>query len=298
MLIKVNGTELFVTRPEPPRHSQRLLERLPTLVMHGGLGWDHTYLRRWFDPLSDSLDLVYFDHRGNGRSARPTDWSAITHQTWVEDADSLCTALGFEQVLLIGHSYGSFLALEFALAHPERLLGLVLCASAPVLDYLETAVANARARATEAEFSTLMKAMGTDPPRTDTEMQESSEFVLPVYLHDPASSSSLGLLDQVSYSRDAFVHAMSRCLPQYDVRDRLQKVTVPTLVISGADDWLTPPEFGGGRVSQGIPNSEHVVFSASGHFPFAEEPEAFQGLARDWLNRNALLGPSQKGWSL
>ena len=60
--VSVNGTDLYyvVTGDGPP-----------CLVMHGGLGMDHTYLRPWLDPLKDTLQLVYYDHRGNGRSTSP-----------------------------------------------------------------------------------------------------------------------------------------------------------------------------------------------------------------------------------
>lgn len=44
---------------------------LPCLVMHGGLGGDHGCLHPWLDPLGDTLRLIYYDHRGNGRSGRP-----------------------------------------------------------------------------------------------------------------------------------------------------------------------------------------------------------------------------------
>jgi proline iminopeptidase len=198
--------------------------------------------------------------------------------------------MGFERMLLVGHSYGSFLALEYAARHPERLIGLVLCGSAPVLDYFETAVANARARATDEQFAALMNAMGASPPRTDAEMEEGTERVLPIYLHDPKSPLASSLMRGVRHSRDAFVHAFTHCLPHYDVRSALHYITVPTLILSGVDDWITPPEHGGARLHAAISGSEHVVFPASGHFPFAEEPKAFQTAFRQWLFRLAAEG--------
>jgi pimeloyl-ACP methyl ester carboxylesterase len=58
----LNGTELFYVE---------VGEGTPCLVMHGGLGFDHTWLHPWLDPLGDVMHLVYYDHRGNGRSGRP-----------------------------------------------------------------------------------------------------------------------------------------------------------------------------------------------------------------------------------
>lgn len=65
----LNGTELFYVE---------VVEGTPCLVMHGGLGFDHTCLHPWLDPMGDVMHLVYYDHRGNGRSDRPPSRDA-TH---------------------------------------------------------------------------------------------------------------------------------------------------------------------------------------------------------------------------
>ena len=285
MMLSVNDTSLYVSRT-----SVASTGRMPALVLHGGLGWDHSYLTPWLDHFSDILDLVYYDHRGNGRSARPDDWSDVSHHTWVDDAEALRVSLGFDRALLFGHSYGSFLALEYAIRFPDRVAGLVLCSTAPAIDYFETAIANARRRATDAQFMTLMKAMGDAPPTTDAELRAHTECVLPIYLHAPDDPLASTLLADVRYSRDAFVHAMANCLPRFDLRNRLHELRVPTLIVSGAEDWLTPPDLGGARVSAAIPAATHLVFPRSGHFAFAEEPSAFQDALRAWLVREKLVG--------
>lgn len=60
--VHLNGTDLFYLS---------VGQGTPCLVMHGGLGLDHTYLHPWLDPLGDIFQLIYYDHRGNGRSALP-----------------------------------------------------------------------------------------------------------------------------------------------------------------------------------------------------------------------------------
>src|SRR5262245_56401526 len=118
----LNDTDLFYTT---------VGAGLPCLVMHGGLGFDHTYLHPWLDPLGDTLQLIYYDHRGNGRSGRPPK-ETMTHAQFAADAAALASYLGHEKVAVLGHSYGGFIGLEVALRHPDRLSHLVLVDTAPV----------------------------------------------------------------------------------------------------------------------------------------------------------------------
>jgi proline iminopeptidase len=77
--VPVRDTELFVTGTGTGT-------AVP--VMHGGIGIDHTCFRPWLDDLGDVAELTFYDHRGNGRSARPP-LDDVDHATWVADADAL-----------------------------------------------------------------------------------------------------------------------------------------------------------------------------------------------------------------
>ena len=83
------------------------------------------------------------------------------------------------------------------------------------------------------------------------------------------------LLHGVRYRADAFNVGNGRELPAFDTRDRLGSLEVPTLVISGAHDWIMPEEHGGRRLAELIPGARHVVFEESGHFPYVEENPRF-----------------------
>ncbi len=123
-VIRLNDTEVFYSE---------VGEGIPCLVMHGGLGFDHTVMHPWLDPLGDVMRLVYYDHRCNGRSGRPP-LETLTFERLCADADALRERLGFEEVAVMGHSYGGFVALEYALRYPRRLSHLILLDTAPTLD--------------------------------------------------------------------------------------------------------------------------------------------------------------------
>ncbi|MGI9181455.1 MAG: alpha/beta fold hydrolase [Longimicrobiaceae bacterium] len=275
MRAPVNGAELFYTTYGRGR---------PMLLMHGGLGYDHTYLRPWLDALGEQAELIYYDHRGNGRSSRPENWEGITHETWAEDADALREHLGHERVLLFGHSYGGFLAQEYALRYPQRLHGLILCSTAPVFDYPEVAMANARARGTAAQFQTLAEALSA-PVGDDEALRELTFQLLPLYFHRPDPERMAGLFAETRYSAAAYNHATFRCLASFNVVDRLKEIRVPTLVLGGRDDWIFPPAQAPMRLHAGLPGAELVLFEQSGHYPFVEQPGEFITAVADWIAR-------------
>ena len=72
-------------------------------------------------------------------------------------------------------------------------------------------------------------------------------------------------------------------LPSFNSLGRLHEIAVPTLIISGKEDWIMPPAQGAERLHAGIPNSELVIFENSGHFPFVEEQERFTKLVSEWV---------------
>lgn len=96
----------------------------PLALMHGGPGADHTTMLP-FRSCADRFTLVFYDHRCNGRSeAAPV--SSMTWENLTADADALRDELGFERWAVLGHSFGGQVALEYALAYPDRVSHLVL----------------------------------------------------------------------------------------------------------------------------------------------------------------------------
>lgn len=277
MFAEVNGARLFyTTHGEGP----------PVLVMHGGMGYDHAYLRPWLDGLGRHASLIYYDQRGNGRSTRPDDWETVDHATWAADADALREHFGFDQIILFGHSYGSFLAQEYALRYGNRLAGLILSNTAPALDYVDVALANARRRGTPEQLQALMTAL-SGPVADDATLGELVRTFLPLYFHQVRPDLA-DVMQETQYDAGAFNRSFFGCLPVFNTLSRLCEIAAPTLLLAGADDWLMPPAYGVERMHREMPRSQVVVFEQSGHFPFVEETDRFTSVVSDWLNT---LGP-------
>ncbi len=279
MQAKIHGNEVFYTTHGQEQGGQGL----PILFMHGGSGLDHTYFRPWLDALGDTAHLIYYDQLGNGRSSRPQSYEGIGLDTWADEADALRASLGYERIILFGHSYGSFIAQEYALRHGEHLGGLILSNTAPALDYPEVLAANAQAYGTPEQAQIALGGLSDPAAVPDDEAWRHIWMqILPMYFHryDPAIGKAMD--EATYYSVGAFAHGFA-LLTTFNTLERLSTISTPTLVLGSRHDWITPPQQGPERVHAALPNSRLVIFENSGHFPFIEEHDAYINTVREWL---------------
>jgi len=270
--------------PTAPVHGTTLYyevhgEGLPCLVMHGGLGLDHHYLTPGLDPLGDVLQLVYYDHRGNGASGRPPR-ETLTHAQLADDAAALASHLGHDRVAVLGFSYGGFLALEFALRHPDRLGHLLLMGTAPAFGYGDGVRANARRMgANDAQLALLAS---DAEPASDEALGREVRELWPLYFHAYRPEYA-HLLDDVVFSVQGQPPEAETAA--YDVTGRLGEIAAPTLLLAGRSDFICPPSQAD-LLRRGIPGAELAMFERSGHLPYVEEPEATFAAVRAWLERH------------
>jgi proline iminopeptidase len=258
--------------------------------MHGG-GLDQASFRPWVDQLHDRARLIYYDQFGLGQSERPADYSSVDHAAWVDEAEALRRHLDLGRVILLGHSYGGYIALDYALAHPESVAGIILASTAAALDYAPDVLAAAERRSTPEQLRAVHELfhhpdgspVAPEGPTTDEQLRELWRVVLPVYSNSFAESDAAHFINSSVFSAAGHNHQLNHLIGTYDVSARLGEITVPTLVLCGRHDIVTPPA-ASERIHRGIKGSELVIFEDSGHFPFAEEPAAFQHAVRRWLD--------------
>lgn len=279
MKVEVNGTrldvELLGDDPDAP-----LL-----IAHHGapGLG-SKREPRAAFGPLADRFRVLVFDARGSGQSA---DTPPFTHEQWVADIDALREWAGADRFVMAGGSYGGFLAMEYAVAHPERLLALVLRDTAPDHSHDELAMANARASArVDIDEDRLARIM-QGRVRDNDDFRDCWAAILPLYDYDFDPATLPQRIDSVDYHYATHNYAFAVNKHTYDVKPGLPGVTCPTLVTVGRADWITPVECSE-TIATLIPGAELVIFEKSGHSPPLEEPERFQDVVRDFLTRHVL----------
>jgi proline iminopeptidase len=256
------------------------------VILSGGPGFDVDYMQ----PVADALPAyrrILFEQRGTGRSQPKTLRAEdMTLDVAVEDLDALRQHLGLDQLLLAGHSWGGMLAMAYAAAHPDRVDRLILIESGgPTLDFQQWFGDNIRARMRpediEAERYWAEAARNGLPPAKAA--IESLKAVTPAYFFDRARG-----LEFAATMKDGMLHVESSdmlfadLMKQYDLRDRLRQFDRPTLIIQGHQDPI------GDKTAEDI----HALISSStlayidqcGHFPWLEQPQAFQAAIDSFLN--------------
>ncbi len=250
---------------------------LPCLVMHGGLGLDHSYLRG-LDSLGDVLHLIYYDHRHNGRSGRPP-LETVTHAQLADDAEALRQHLGLGKVAVMGHSYGGFIAQEYALRHPDSVSHLILLDTAPAFNYGEEIMNKAVAMGATPE---MLEALAASSSGDDESMKNTLKLIFPLYFYRYQPAYAALLADSIVCA--ACEGHQEKLLSMYNTLPHLHEIGCPTLILVGRHDFICPPSQAQ-LMHASIAQSRLVVFENSGHCPWIEEPELFMQTVKEWLEQ-------------
>ncbi len=266
-------------------------ENPAAFVIHGGPGGDHSDLKTAFAPLSDRLQFVFFDHRGQGRSARG-DIAKYTLDENVEDMEALRRHLGIEKIIPIGTSYGGMVAMAYAARYPESVSKLVLIVTAAHGGFHERAKAIVAERGT-AEQAAVCEELWAGKLDTVEKVRRYYEIMGPLYARNYNPEAAKASRARGIISPDALNHAFKPggFLRSYDLRPELSRITAPTLIIAGKHDWICAPEFSE-EIHRLIPHSELHIFENSSHSVRADEPERLRETIADFIARPDQAGKS------
>ncbi len=245
----------------------------PMIVIHGGPGMDHNYLRPGLDVLGSSHTLIYYDQRGTGRSTAELDSTGINFDAFVQDVDELRQVLGYDKVTVLAHSFGALIGLEYARLHPDHCRALILMDPVePGSRWKEETQKRLQAARTPADSARLAELTSSEAfkahdPATVSEVYRVSfraEF------HDPQRESALNLDLSRRTARDGpeVAALLGKSLGDIDWWPRLAEIQTPTLVVQGRYD-VTPMAMAQ-ALTDSLPNAQLAVVD-SGHFPYVED---------------------------
>jgi pimeloyl-ACP methyl ester carboxylesterase len=255
---------------------ERMVERPTLIVMHGGPGFDHSTLRPYFDRFADTHQVIYIDHRGNGRSSgEPDSW---TLAQWGDDVKAFCDALGIVAPVVYGNSFGGMVAMAYASRHPEHPARLILSSTAALkldvtYEMLE-ARGGARARQIAEDFWTAPN---------DALVAEYQEVCMPLY--NPRPNPADAVARRRAIRRTAVMtHFILGEMRTMDLSPGLSAIGVPTLILAGAHDPITPIACSE-EIAAALPAglAELHVFEDAGHGVHRDEPDRAETVLRRFM---------------
>jgi proline iminopeptidase len=279
-LVNIGDTELWVAEVGQP-------DGYPIVLLHGGPGDDHHEFGDYLDPLADrGYRLILVDQRGNGRSA-PSDPSTWTLEQHADDAVALAEALGLDRYAVLGHSYGSFVALQNAVDFPGEAAQTIVSSGVPSTRYLDAVQKNL-----DAFEPVELRKQVADSWARETEVRTEEEFAqlmsdqMPFHFADPRDpriDEYHRRTEGARYAPDILREFAARGYGGIEVEDRLAEIRQPVLVLAGRHDRTCVVE-ASEAMAKGIPGAELIVFEESGHMTFVEETAKYLDAVDGFLN--------------
>lgn len=254
-----------------------LREKPTLLLLHGGPGFDHSSLKPFFSRFADIAQVIYLDHRGMGRSDRgdTADW---TLDRWARDVKGFCDALGVEKPIVLGHSFGGFVATKYASMYPDHPSRVVISSSLARFD---------------SDVSTdWFRELGGEPAAAlyrkvfvDLQGDLLEDFLkelFPLYnttAQDPDFSTRAILNFDVArrFFTGEFVGM--------DLRKDVERIVCPTLVLAGDRDPMTP-RVTADEYAALLQNTDarYEVVENAGHGVWRDRPDEAEAILRGFIS--------------
>ncbi|UTW58808.1 alpha/beta hydrolase [Kordiimonas sp. SCSIO 12603] len=271
MYIQVNGVKLFVETVGAKLgfRGDETIERPTILLLHGGPGLDHSVFRPAFEPLSEHAQLVMYDHRGSGRSedGPKSHWHM---DQWADDVAGVIETLDLQKPIVLGTSFGGFVAQRFAAKYPDLLSGLVLMATTykPQIEATLEQILLAGGMHASAAASDFF----TDAERPGV-VEKYFETCLQYYAYKGIDAEAMA---RIPPRPEVMMHFFRKSGEMYqcDFSEDLKKINVPTLLLHGEKDVIFPPALAEETLNLLAAERKHLaLFKEGGHLLEQDVPD-------------------------
>lgn len=255
----------------------RMREKPTLVLLHGGPGYDHSGFKPLFSRLADLAQIVYVDHRGHGRSSRrpAAEW---TLDTFADDVVRLCDVLGIVKPIVLGQSFGGFVAQRYLARHPQHPLRVILSSTSHHLGLARKLamfeqLGGPRARAAAQAFWT-----APDAATWAVYQRECMHLYNVQPPAEPEARQRIRFVEEILFASAGGEQQQMQLLPG------LAQVECPVLVLAGEQDPVTPLA-DAQEIAAAIPApwSQLVTFAEAGHGVWRDQPEAALAVLREFI---------------
>ncbi len=270
LFVDVEGLALV---PDGP-----LMREKPTLVcLHGGPGFDHSGFKPAFSGLADIAQIVYYDHRGHGRSdERPS--SEWTLDIWADDVVRLCDALGIVKPIVLGQSFGGFVAQRYIARHPGHASKVILSSTSPHMALERKLVMFEKLGGKAAGELARQFWSQPDPQTWAAYWAGCRKLYNRTEPSDPQAAQRMLVRDEI------LLHFVAGEKQGLDLLPGLAAAQCPVLVMAGEEDPVCPLA-DAQDIAAALPPqwAKLVSFPGAGHGAWRDDPQAAFATLRDFI---------------
>ncbi len=262
-------------------------DKTPLLLLHGGPGFSSYYLNP-LEGLSDERPIIFYDQLGSGRSDKTDDPALWTIEHFVAELATMREALALKEVHILGHSWGSQLALEYMLTEPSGVKSLIL--ASPAINIQRWTEDNKKLLRQLPEAAQVAIEKHEREGTTNSDEYQSAMMVFykrHMSRSDPWSDD-LNLAFETAnqniygYMWGASDWAATGTLKDYDREHMLPTIGLPVLFTAGRFDEARPDTVA--YFQSLVPGARRAILENSGHITMQDEPQEYNRIVREFLN--------------
>lgn len=268
----VNGTKIFYDVDGKQvvwdEEKKCMKEKPVCFILHGRPGGDHYIYGELFHWLSEYMQLIFVDYRGNGRSGRDGDASKYTIKQNVEDLEALRKSLGLDKIVVMGQSYGGIMSQAYATTYPDSVCALILMSAVPTGETFAKASEQLNIRGTPEMKDFFVNVLMAGKIKTPEDARQYLITFAPLY---------------TLYGKERYAEEVDRCILNHELLASpelysfnflpvLHKINCPVLLIGGEEDWICTIDQTY-QIRERIKDCTTVVIKNSGHEIFLDQPQ-------------------------
>lgn len=284
--------EGYITVGDATLYYREIGEDQPIIILHGGPDFDHSYLLPDLDHLADAFRLIYYAQRGRGKSGDNVQPQDVSLQSEMADIERVRANFSLDSTVILGHSWGGLLAMEYAIRHPDRVSHLILMNTGPASHDDYQMFRQERIKNLGADLER-MKALMSSATYTEGDLDTDAAYHRihfgstlrqPEHLEQVISSLRLNFTNGgIVKAREIEARLLSETWlrEEYDLFPQLSQFSMPALVIHGEYD-LVPVDCAA-RIADTIPGARFALLKNCGHFTYIESPDHVRREICDFL---------------